>query len=78
MAQLSDPYRALGLSRSATEAEIKAADRKLAKRYHPDRESGDTDRFLRVQEAYRVLSDPLLRREWDARHAPGPSRRPCR
>ena len=64
MAQLSDPYRALGLSRSATEAEIKAAHRKLAKRYHPDRESGDTDRFLRVQEAYRVLSDLLLRREW--------------
>jgi hypothetical protein len=71
---VADPYRALGVSRSATDAEIKAAHRKLAKRYHPDTEDGDTRRFLRVQEAYRVLSDPLLRREWDARHAPGPVR----
>jgi curved DNA-binding protein CbpA len=60
--------------RTATDAEIKAAHRKLAKRYHPDADGGDTLRFLRVQEAYRMLSDPLLRREWDARHAPGPVR----
>lgn len=69
-----DPYRALGLRRDATDADVKAAHRKLAKRFHPDAQSGDRDRFLRVQEAYRVLSDPLLRREWDARHAPGPLR----
>lgn len=74
MAQPLDPYRALGIRRDATEAEVKAAHRRLAKRFHPDTASGDRERFLRVQEAYRVLSDPLLRREWDARHAPGPVR----
>jgi curved DNA-binding protein CbpA len=75
MQQITDPYRSLGVSRSATEAEIKAAHRKLAKRYHPDSGSkSDTDRFLSIQEAYRVLSDPLLRKEWDQKHAPGPVR----
>jgi len=74
MAQTFDPYRALGVRRDATEADVKAAHRRLAKRFHPDAETGDRDRFLRVQEAYKVLSDPLLRREWDARHAPGPIR----
>ncbi len=74
MAQPFDPYRALGVRRDATEAEVKAAHRKLAKRFHPDADGGDRDRFLRVQEAYKVLSDALLRREWDAKHAPGPMR----
>jgi len=74
MAQTFDPYRALGVRRDATEADVKAAHRKLAKRFHPDAQGGDRDRFLRVQEAYKVLSDPLQRREWDARHAPGPMR----
>jgi curved DNA-binding protein CbpA len=75
MQQLTDPYRALGVGQTATEAEIKAAHRKLVKRYHPDTGTkSETDRFLRVQEAYRVLSDPLLRKEWDQSHAPGPVR----
>src|SRR4249919_2407079 len=75
MQQLTDPYRALGVGHAATEAEIKAAHRKLVKRYHPDTGTqSETERFLRVQEAYRVLSDPLLRKEWDMAHAPGPVR----
>jgi curved DNA-binding protein CbpA len=74
MAGAPDPYRALGLARAATETDIKKAHRKLAKKFHPDAAKGDAKRFLVVQEAYRVLSDPLLRREWDARHAPGPIR----
>ena len=74
MAQAPDPYRTLGVKRDATDAEVKAAHRRLAKRFHPDAGGNDHDRFLRVQEAYRVLSDPLLRKEWDARHAPGPIR----
>src|SRR5262245_9502288 len=74
MAQPLDPYRTLGLHRDATEAEVKAAHRKLAKRFHPDKEGGDRERFLKVQEAYRVLSDALARKEWDDRHAPGPMR----
>jgi curved DNA-binding protein CbpA len=73
MQPVTDPYRALGVPRGATEADIKAAHRRLAKRYHPDATGGDSNRFLKVQEAYRVLSDPLLRREWDAAHA-GPVR----
>ncbi len=75
MHQIVDPYRSLGVSRSATDAEIKAAHRRLVKRYHPDTGSKtQTERFLSVQEAYRVLSDPLLRKEWDQKHAPGPVR----
>jgi curved DNA-binding protein CbpA len=74
MAPANDPYRALGVLRGATVGDIKKAHRKLAKRFHPDAPKGDEKRFLVIQEAYRVLSDPLLRREWDARHAPGPIR----
>src|SRR3990172_2024256 len=74
MPPADDPYRALGVARGATAADIKKAHRRLAKRYHPGASEGDARRFLVVQEAYRVLSDPLLRRDWDARHAPGPMR----
>src|SRR3954468_8436802 len=70
----SDPYRELGVTRGASEAEIKKAHRALAKRFHPDSFGGDTNRFLAVQEAYSLLSDPLRRREWDARHSPSPVR----
>lgn len=73
MQPVQDPYRALGVPRGATDADIKAAHRRLAKRHHPDAAGGDSDQFLKIQEAYRVLSDPLLRREWDMAHA-GPVR----
>src|SRR3954447_23591296 len=69
-----DPYRELGVARGATVADIKKAHRALAKRFHPDSATGDTVRFLAVQEAYSLLSDPLRRREWDARHSPSPVR----
>jgi hypothetical protein len=73
------PTVMLGVARGATLAQIKAAHRALAKRYHPDAPTGDPQRFLRVQEAYQLLSDPLSRREWDARHSPGTGpRRPAR
>jgi curved DNA-binding protein CbpA len=74
MAQNPDPYQVLGVARGATKAQIKAAHRALAKRYHPDAASGDSQRFRDVHEAYQLLADPLRRREWDARHAPGPVR----
>ena len=67
-----DPYRTLGILRGADPDEIKAAHRRLAKRFHPDGSMGDEQRFLAVQEAYQLLSDPLRRREWDRQHAPGP------
>lgn len=70
----SDPYRVLGVLRAASPAQIKAAHRRLAKRYHPDGSSGDEPRFLAVQEAYQLLSDPGRRHEWDRAHAPGPVR----
>lgn len=70
----SDPYRVLGVLRGASVPQIKAAHRQLAKRFHPDGESADESRFLAVQEAYQLLSDPLRRSEWDRAHAPGPVR----
>lgn len=70
----SDPYRILGILRGADQVEVKAAHRRLAKRFHPDGETADEPRFLAVQAAYQLLSDPILRREWDRRHSPGPVR----
>jgi curved DNA-binding protein CbpA len=74
MQRVPDPYRTLGVDRDATAAEVKAAHRRLAKRYHPDAPHADATRFLAVQDAYELLRDPLSRREWDRRHAPGPVR----
>ena len=71
--KVPDPYRVLGVNRGADAAQIKAAHRRLAKRHHPDAPGGDEERFVAVQEAYQLLSDPLRRREWDRSHAPGRS-----
>ena len=70
----ADPYRVLELPRGADAAQVKAAHRRLAKLYHPDGSTGDEARFLAVQEAYLLLSDPQRRLEWDRRYAPGPVR----
>ncbi len=70
----SDPYRILGVLRAADAEQIKAAHRRLAKRYHPDGTTGDEPRFLALQEAYQLLSDPVRRSQWDRAHAPGPVR----
>jgi len=74
MQRIPDPYRVLGVDRDATSAEIKAAHRRLAKRFHPDAAAADEPVFLAVQGAYELLKDPLRRAEWDRKHAPGPVR----
>ncbi len=64
-----DFYAVLGVGKDADEAEIKKAYRKLAKQYHPDRNTGDADaeqKFKDVGEAHAVLSDPEQRQEYDA------------
>jgi curved DNA-binding protein len=63
-----DYYEILGVPRSASQADIKKAFRKLARAHHPDRNPGDTTaekRFKDVNEANAVLSDPEKRKEYD-------------
>ncbi len=67
MATKRDYYEVLGVSRTATAEEIKRAFRKLAFKYHPDRnnEDGAEERFKELNEAYEVLSDPEKRTSYD-------------
>jgi molecular chaperone DnaJ len=58
-------YEALGVSKNATQDEIKKAYRKLVREVHPDRNPGSEDRFKEVQGAYDVLSDPDKRKQYD-------------
>jgi curved DNA-binding protein len=59
-----DHYQTLGVAKTATQDEIKKAYRKLASQHHPDK-GGDTAMFQKVEEAYRILSDPNSRQQYD-------------
>ncbi|HMO36190.1 MAG TPA: DnaJ domain-containing protein, partial [Gemmatales bacterium] len=63
-----DYYETLGVSKSASEGEIKSAYRKLARQYHPDRNPGDkaaAEKFKNIQQAYDVLGDKAKREKYD-------------
>ncbi len=63
-----DYYKTLGVAKTAKQADIKAAYRKLARKYHPDANKGDASaeaKFKEISEAYSVLSDEKRRKEYD-------------
>jgi molecular chaperone DnaJ len=68
VASRPDYYKILGVGKNASEAEIKKSYRKLARRYHPDRNQGDKaaeERFKEISQANDVLSDPEKRKQYD-------------
>ena len=85
MVEYKDYYKILGVPKTATAKEIKAAYRKLGRKYHPDVNKGDPKseaRFKEINEANEVLSDPAKRQRYDtlgsdwASFRPPPGRRP--
>ena len=60
-----DYYEVLGLEKGATKEEVKKAFRKLAAKYHPDKQTGDEAKFKEISEAYAVLGDDKKRAEYD-------------
>lgn len=67
-------YDTLGVSRTASDQEIKRAYRRLAAQYHPDKPTGDTEKFQRINAAHEVLSDERQRRIYDAQGLAGVQR----
>jgi DnaJ-class molecular chaperone len=66
--EFRDYYKVLGVERTAGEADIKSAYRKLARKHHPDVNPGNKDaekQFKEINEAYQVLSDPAKRKKYD-------------
>src|SRR2546421_4359391 len=73
MATRPDYYKTLGVDKKATADEIKKAYRKLARKYHPDRNPDDKQaesRFKEISQAYDVLGDPEKRKQYDSGTGP--------
>ena len=69
-------YETLGISKSASEEEVKKAFRTLAHKYHPDKKDGNEAKFKEVSEAYSVLSDQKKRQQYDTFGSAGPAGNP--
>ena len=79
MVEFKDYYKTLGVPKTASPKEIKAAFRKLARKYHPDVNKGDAKaeaRFKEINEANEVLSDPEKRKRYDSLGSDWASYRP--
>jgi molecular chaperone DnaJ len=73
VAERPDYYKVLGVGKGASDEEIKKAYRKLARKYHPDRNAGDKqaeERFKEISQAHDVLSDPDKRKAYDRGSGP--------
>ncbi len=55
---MTDYYKILGVTQTASAADIKKSYRMLSLQYHPDKNNGDDEKFKEISEAYEVLSDP--------------------
>lgn len=64
-------YDVLGVSKTATQNEIKKAYRELCKKYHPDKHGGDDTKIKEINEAYSVIGDEQKRKEYDAQSSGG-------
>src|SRR3989344_3193257 len=62
---MKDYYQILGVSKTASEEDIKKAYRKLAHQYHPDKAGGNENKFKEINEAYQVLSSKEKRSQYD-------------
>jgi curved DNA-binding protein CbpA len=60
-----NPYEVLGVTKNARDPEIRSAYRKLSAKLHPDKETGDRDKFEEVKLAHDVLTDPYRRKRYD-------------
>ncbi len=60
-----DYYNILNIDKSASEADIKKAYRRMAHKYHPDKDGGDETKFKEVNEAYQVLGNPQKKQQYD-------------
>lgn len=72
IAPMKDYYKTLGVSKNASQDEIKKAFRKLALEHHPDKTGGKDEKFKEINEAYGVLSDPKKRQHYDTFGSEGP------